>query len=92
MIVFYQTFLNIESGGNINALFFLNVFVCFFSVVSCLTAALCAKIANEFQIRAVFSSLFIGKSLFGILKCLFDFFLFNFHLVEPALAESDTNT
>lgn len=27
MIVFYQTFLNIESGGNINALSFLNVFI-----------------------------------------------------------------
>ena len=50
-----------------------------------------AKLANEFQIRAVFSFLFVGKSIFEILKRLFDGLLFNFPLVEPSLIKCDAD-
>ena len=50
-----------------------------------------AKLANEFQIRAFFSFLLIGKSLFEIPKYLFDALLLDFPLLEPLLAERDAD-
>ena len=49
-----------------------------------------AKLANEIQTQAVFSFLFVGKSLFEILKRLFRSLLFYFQFVEPTLIECNT--
>ncbi len=50
-----------------------------------------AKLANEKQMKMVFSLFFVGKYLFKIPKCLHRLLLFNFQLVEPTFVESDAN-